>query len=65
MILTTTMTLTPTKETRNSLKLYKVSGVGTPNFWPHDGDLITLNDAHDVVDRRGYFLQIMPEAEDQ
>lgn len=36
---TTTAVLTKTAEGK-----YRVSGVGTPAFWPHDGDLVGKSD---------------------
>ena len=36
---------------------FRVTGVGTPNFWPHDGDIVTKN-AIPHMKEKGWTVEI-------
>jgi hypothetical protein len=58
--MSTTLKLTLVSEQEHGRQLYRVSGVGTtPQFWPHDGDLITMNDAKQISEKRGWRLEVL------
>ena len=38
---------------------YEVSGVGTPYFWPHDGDIVTSKEIQ-WIEKKGWKIETIP-----
>jgi len=53
----THMILTPTEEGK-----FLVSNVGTPYFFPHDGDIISMNDVEYIKGKKGWTVEIKEES---
>ena len=53
-----TATLTPVAERKHGQRCYRVSGVGQPPFWPHDGDTIRENDIAWLKNKKGWLVEI-------